>query len=307
MRLSPRVSVVIPHLNEPGDLRRCLRALAAQRVDGIPFEIIVVDNGSAELPVAVCAAVPGVRLESEAIPGPGPARNRGASVAQAELLAFIDADCIAEPGWIRSIVEFMDQNPRVDFVGGDIRILLADPERMTAIEAYESVYSYRAKRYVEQHGFAATGNMAVRAEVFRAVGPFGGISSMEDTEWGQKATAKGYKIAYVADAMVRTASCKSFAELTRRWDRHIAHEFRQIKHGGMSLVKWVATSGIIAASPGGEIIRILRSDRVSGLRDKCLALACLTRVRLYRARRMLGLAFHDNTALMVGSWNRENS
>ena len=307
MPLSPRVSVIIPHLNEPGDLRRCLRSLAAQRIDGIPFEIIVVDNGSTELPAAVCAAVPGVRLESESVPGPGPARNRGASVAQARLLAFIDADCVADPGWVLSIVEFMDRNPSVAFIGGDIRILLADPQRMTSIEAYESIYSYRAQRYVEHNGFAATGNMAVRAEVFRAVGPFGGISSMEDTEWGQRATGQGFKIAYLPDARVRTASCKSFAELTRRWDRHVAHEFRQINHDRAGLIKWVMSSGIIAASPVGEIVRILRSDRVSGLWDRCLALACLTRVRLYRARRMLGLAFHDNTATMVGTWNRENS
>mgnify|MGYP002529872914 CR=1 FL=1 len=91
MSSHPRLSIVIPHLNEPDSLQRCLAALNAQRNPNIPFEIIVVDNGSRIPPRAACAAVPGVRLERESIPGPGPARNRGAAVANADLLAFIDA------------------------------------------------------------------------------------------------------------------------------------------------------------------------------------------------------------------------
>lgn len=301
----PRLSIIIPHLNEPGDLRRCLDSLEAQKEDGIPFEIIVVDNGSSEPPETVCAAFPGVRLEHEPVPGPGPARNRGVLAARAELLAFIDADCAAQAGWVRAIVDFFGHNPRVGFIGGDIRVRPGDPARPTAIEAYEHIYSYRTRFYVERYGFAATGNMAVRAEVFRAVGPFGGIATMEDTEWGQRATAQGHHIAYLPKARVYTASCRSFAELTRRWDRHIAHEFRQILHRPGGMLRWIALGVTIAASPLGEIPRIMRSDRVSGLRDRGLALACLTRVRLYRARRMLGLAFRDNAAAMVGAWNRE--
>ncbi|XJN85291.1 glycosyltransferase family 2 protein [Mesorhizobium terrae] len=46
MSSHPRLSIVIPHLNEPDSLQRCLAALNAQRNPNIPFEIIVVDNGS---------------------------------------------------------------------------------------------------------------------------------------------------------------------------------------------------------------------------------------------------------------------
>lgn len=300
-----RLSVVIPHLNEPRDLARCLDALAAQRADGVAFEIIVVDNGSREPPRAVCAAFPGVRLEIEPVPGPGPARNRGAAVAAAPLLAFIDADCIAEPGWVRAIAGFMDANPAVDFAGGDIRVLSQDAGRLTAVEAYESIYSYRARLYVERHGFAATGNMAVRAAVFRAVGPFGGIASMEDTEWGQRATAAGYRIGYIEEARVRTPSCGSFPELARRWDRHVAHEFRQLGGRPLRTLTWAAGSLAVAVSPAAEIVRILKSDRLSGARNRWLALTCLARVRLYRAWRMLTLAFGQDAGRLTAGWNRQ--
>ena len=69
-----RFSVVIPHLNQPDFLDRCLASLA----DGSrrPDEVIVVDNGSDALPQAICDAW-GALLLTEADPGPGPARNCG--------------------------------------------------------------------------------------------------------------------------------------------------------------------------------------------------------------------------------------
>ncbi len=298
--------MIIPHLNEPEDLRRCLAALDEQRIDGIPFEIIVVDNGSRELPAALCASFKGVRLERELTPGPGPARNRGVEVARGELLAFIDADCFAQPGWVASIVGYMASHPHISFLGGDIRIAPADPAALTAIEAYESVYSYRMQSYVEREGFAASGNMAVRRHVFRLVGGFGGISSMEDTEWGKRATRMGYRIAYLPQARVVTPSCRSFAELARRWDRHVAHEYRNLDDKPVSRMRWLLRSAVMAASPVGEVLRVLRSDRVRGLRQRWLAFTVVARVRLYRARRMIELLLRDNTTGMLDMWNRES-
>lgn len=306
MGTEPAVSVVIPHLNEPADLRRCLKALVGQRETDFPVEIIVVDNGSASLPADVCAEFEAVRLEVELEPGPGPARNRGAAVARAAVIAFIDADCIASPGWARALVAALQDRPDVSFVGGDIRVLVGCAERLTSEEAYESVFSYRNQVYVERHGFSATGNMAVRAEVFRRVGPFGGIGSMEDTEWGRRATALGHRCAFVGDAIVHTPPCRSFAELARRWDRHVAHEFGQVGSHPSALLVWAVRSAAVAGSPVLETITVARSDRIAGLRNRLLALACMTRVRLYRARKMLALLVRDNTATTVHAWNREN-
>src|SRR5262245_42383038 len=107
----PRLSVVIPHLNEADNLRRCLRSLVADRAGDLPFEIIVVDNGSRESPQARCADFVGVRFALEAEPGPGPARNLGARLARSDIIAFIDADCVVEPGWAHAIMERMTEDP----------------------------------------------------------------------------------------------------------------------------------------------------------------------------------------------------
>ncbi|MCV9967054.1 glycosyltransferase family 2 protein [Pararhizobium sp. BT-229] len=307
MNVPFQLSVIVPHLNEPEDLRRCLRSLNAQRESGISFEIIVVDNGSKEMPKAACSDVPDLRLEREMVPGPGPARNLGASVARAEVLAFIDSDCIAQPGWAHAIVALMTERPDIDLVGGDIGVLMVDPRRPSAIEAYESIYSYRARDYVERYGFAATGNMAVRAQVFRTVGPFGGIGTMEDTEWGQRATAQGKRIAFLPEARVLTPSCKTFAELACRWDRHVAHEFRKVSGSRTAMLGWLAGCTAVVVSPLAESFRILRTDRISGARNRLLALVCLTRIRLHRAWRMLDLALHGDAGRFVERWNREGA
>lgn len=301
------LSVIIPHLNEPDNLRRCLRSLDMQRSADLDFEIVIVDNGSAELPCDVCKEFPNVRLEREPIPGPGPARNHGARVARGRFLAFIDADCVAQPGWARSIVDALTQRPDIDFAGGDIGILMSDPQRPTAVEAYESIYAYRARLYIEKHNYAATGNMAVRVGVFGAVGPFGGISTMEDTEWGQRATRLGYRSAFLPDAKVLTPSCKSFPELATRWDRHIAHEFRRYGDSPAGMLRWLAYCAAMALSPAGEIVTILRSDRVSGLRSRWLAFVCVTRVRLFRFRKMMELVYRRNALAIVSTWNRKSS
>jgi cellulose synthase/poly-beta-1,6-N-acetylglucosamine synthase-like glycosyltransferase len=64
----PAISVVIPHLGQPELLRLCLRSLAEQQ-DAPPFEVLVVDNGSAELPEEICVAF-GARLLTGARPRP---------------------------------------------------------------------------------------------------------------------------------------------------------------------------------------------------------------------------------------------
>lgn len=302
-----QLSVIVPHLNEPNDLRQCLLSLNAQRADGIPFEIIVVDNGSTEMPVAACRDIPDLRLEREIVPGPGPARNHGASLARADILAFIDCDCIAQPGWVKEIVKAMETRPDIGLLGGDIAVLVSDPHYPSAIESYENIYAYRARAYVEQYGFAATGNMAVRKRVFQSVGPFGGISTMEDTEWGQRATGMGHRILFLPDAKVLTPSCKTFADLARRWDRHVAHAFRKVSgHPGATL-RWLVNAAVIAGSPLAETLRIVTTDRVSGVRNRILALACLTRIRAHRARRMFGLVFYGDAGRFIENWNREGS
>jgi glycosyltransferase involved in cell wall biosynthesis len=299
----PRLSVVVPTYNDHEALEGVLAALAAQAGEA-SFEVVVVDNGSEALPTEVCARFPGVRLLAEATPGPGPARNRGAAAARGDIVAFVDADCRPDPGWIRAIAEaFAD--PSTEIIGGDVRIAPADPRRMTVVEAYESVFGYRIRLYIERDRYTGTGNMAVRREIFEAVGPFAGIGVAEDMDWGRRATALGYRHAYVPEMRVRTPARRDFAELARKWDRHIAHFYEENRARPAARLRWLGRAALVALSPLGEAVRIARSDRLEGAGNRARALLGVTRLRLYRAGRMLGLALRDDPARLAGGWRKE--
>ncbi|HEX9857170.1 MAG TPA: glycosyltransferase [Paracoccaceae bacterium] len=301
MTEAPALTIIIPHLDAPQALARCLAALADQRGDGVAFEIVVVDNGSARLPAAECAAHPFVRLIGEPTPGPGPARNTGAGLARADLLAFIDCDCIAQPGWVAAIAGHFGAHPETGVIGGDVRIERADPQRLTAIEAYESVYGYRFQLYIERHHYSGAGNMAVRRAIFERVGGFGGIRIAEDMDWGRRATALGVRIDYVPQMRITTAARDDFRQLTRKWDRHIGHDFETVSGIGGRL-RWGLRALALAVSPLVEIARLLRSDRISGRRERGLAFLCLARIRLYRSRRMLSLLLGGDGRAMSDAW-----
>lgn len=299
--MNAKISVVIPHLNQPEMLARCLASLR----DGTrqPDEILVVDNGSATPPMAVCDAFPGVRLLAEPTPGPGPARNHGVAASQGDILAFIDADCIAGPDWLDVAMREM-ADPSALILGGDVRIACGDPARLTMLEAYESIYAYRMDRYIAREGFTGTGNLVVRRGVILDVGPFAGLSVAEDRDWGQRATARGYSIRYVAAMRVYHPARPDFASLRQKWDRHTAHDFIAAKGRAGGRLRFAAKTLAMGASPLAEVPRILLSDRVSGPRNRLLAWAGLARTRLYRMKVMLWLLSGGDPARLSDAWNR---
>jgi GT2 family glycosyltransferase len=302
MSETKRISVVIPHLNQPDFLNRCLTSLR----DGTrqPDEVFVVDNGSAALPHNICDRFEGVTLLSEATPGPGPARNCGVAASTGDILAFIDADCLAHPDWLATIEATLTSDPRAEILGGDVRIAYNDPDQLTVLEAYESIYAYRMDRYIAREGFTGTGNLAMHRRVMQAVGPFGGLDVAEDRDWGQRATRAGHDLRYVPAMKVYHPARQSFAELALKWDRHSAHDYALYRARPLGRLKWLARTAAMCVSPFVESLRILRSDRISGVRARLLAMAGLIRIRLYRTWIMLRLLISDDPGALTGKWNR---
>ncbi len=293
------ISVIIPHLNQPDALEACLLSLEAQTLDRNLFEIIVVDNGSRALPVEVVERHSGVRLLQEGRPGPGPARNTGVAASRGEILAFIDADCRADPNWLRSIQTTLASSPPGTVLGGDVRIWRSGKE-LNAIEAYESVFAYRFKLYIEKHGYAGTGNLAVFRRDFDVAGPFGGIEVAEDMEWGKRARAAGFRFRYVPEMVVFHPARGSIEELCAKWDRHILHHWRMSEGKPAWRLRWIARALMVLASPLAGVVTVLTSDRIEGFAARRRAIAVMTTIRARRAAMMLSLLRGDRAVV----WNR---
>jgi glycosyltransferase involved in cell wall biosynthesis len=294
------ISVIIPHLNQAEALDACLESLRAQTLDARSFEIIVVDNGSRTLPTEVVERHAGVRLLQERRPGPGPARNTGVAAARGEILAFIDADCRADPNWLASVAATLASSEPLTILGGDVRIWRSGDERLRGLEAYESVFAYRFKLYIEKHGYAGTGNLAMRRSDFEAVGPFDGIEVAEDMEWGRRARALGRRFRYVPDMIVFHPARTTLAELYAKWDRQIQHYWRMAEGRPGWRWRWIARALLVLVSPLAGAITVMKSDRISGLDARWKAIVVMSAVRAHRARTMLSLLGGERPL----AWNR---
>ena len=293
------ICVVIPHLNQEQDLARCLASIWRGRRK--PDQVIVVDNGSARLPQDICAAYPNMTLLRQPMKGPGHARNLGVLHSRCEVIAFIDADCIADDGWLSAAEKALRDTPKM-ILGGDVKIGAVRPDRLTAIEAYESVFAYRMDRYIAQSGFTGTGNLVLRQELFRQIGLFKGIDVAEDREWGQRATALGHEIRFVSDMIVFHPGRKSLSALRRKWDRHLAHDMAQCI-GFADRLRWGAKALSMFASPLFALPRILVSDRLEHGRDRIGAFGVLVFIRVYRGLRMIQLLLGLKPYRLLRRWN----
>jgi GT2 family glycosyltransferase len=303
---APEIGIIVPHLNQPDRLERLLASLFAQDFDMGRAEVVVVDNGSREMPEAVAAGFPGVRLVRAAeVPGPGPARNRGAALTRAPILAFTDSDCEVDPGWAGAILARFAADPALAVLGGDVRVRAEDPARPGAAEAYEMVYAFPQRLYVEKRGFSATSNMAVRRAVFEAVGPFAGIEIAEDTDWGQRATALGYRPVYAPEMVVHHPARRTLGEIFTKWNRNVSHHYAAFARGPAGKAKWIARAGAMVLSPVGEIPRLLTTGRLSGPAMRARAFGALVAIRLYRAGRMLAVMVRSDVRTASLQWNRQ--
>ena len=298
------ISIVIPHLNQPEFLQRCLGTLAVQ-IRRLPdTEVIVVDNGSSQSPAEICAMFGFATLMHEAEAGPGPARNAGVARSTGDIIAFIDADCIADGDWLDVLNQHFLAQRDAAIAGGDVKILLGEAGRATGLEAYESVFGYRQADYIEKMGFSATLNMAVRRRVFETVGRVAGIAVAEDREWGQRATAMGFRIRYLPEMIVHHPARSSFAQLCRKWDRHVSHDFSGRAPGIAGLAGWMALALAVGASGLVDIRKVIASRRIATPRERSMAAVMLLRIRLYRMWRMLTL-LRPGRAADSGRWNRQ--
>lgn len=111
------LSVVIPTLNEEGNLPICLQHLNPQLTSG--DEVIVVDGGSSDSTVQIANQHGCNTLIAEGS-SIGMARNIGTEHATKGVIVSTDADSIPPRGWIQRIKWHFDNDPELTVLWGNI-------------------------------------------------------------------------------------------------------------------------------------------------------------------------------------------
>jgi glycosyltransferase involved in cell wall biosynthesis len=188
--MSVELSIIVPTLNRPRELRLCLEGLAAQTADRDCFEVVIVDDGS-ELDIEAVAKEFGdrldVRFERRAHAGLAAARNHGIRVARGPLLALYDDDLRPEPGLVDYCLEFHRTNP----AGGDCALLrfLRGPEIRSAFSRWAFGRIYGFPRESGWHGWEHFwgGTVTCKRELFTRASFDPEYLSVEDAEFAARA------------------------------------------------------------------------------------------------------------------------
>jgi len=168
----PVASIVVPTHARPARLARLLESLAGQSVPPERVEIVIVDDGSPADARPDGTALPGnARLLRQRQQGPATARNAGASVAGGAMLAFIDDDCVAEPGWLEALLKAHAERP-LDLLGGTTLNGLPDNLFSDVAESLLGFFDADERRAGRPLGFVASNNIACAREAFTRMGGF---------------------------------------------------------------------------------------------------------------------------------------
>ena len=134
----PVLSIIIPTLDCADSLARTLAALAA--TGDAPFEVVVVDGGSADRTREVATAAGARVLDAEG--GRGAQLAAGAGTAQGDGLLFLHADTVPGPGWSEAAARFtadLGNRRRAAY----FRFALGDPA--PAARRLERMVAWRAR------------------------------------------------------------------------------------------------------------------------------------------------------------------
>jgi glycosyltransferase involved in cell wall biosynthesis len=186
-----KVSAVICSYNRARFIISAVESIFGQDFDRNRYEVIVVDNNSTDNTVALLEqykkAHPDYNFSYyvEYNQGVAYTRTRCAAEAKGEIIAYLDDDSMAKPGWLSKTVSFFDAHPEVYSTGGKIT-----PVFLTGIPDWYSKYFFglvgnfdqgpKEKRLTGAR-YPCGANMAFRKKVFEEIGYF-------NTELGRKGT-----------------------------------------------------------------------------------------------------------------------
>lgn len=301
--MTPDVSIVIVTWNGRQYLDACLRAVAAQ--EDVVAETILVDNASSDGTVEfVRELFPWVRIV--ALPGNAGfagGNNAGVREARGRIVAFLNNDTVADPGWLRALVGGLD--PAAGFALATSRVVyMHDPSVVDS--AGDGML--RAGGAFKRHHGGPSSAVATSQEVFGMCGAACAISraawdelggfdesffvSHEDVDLSYRARLLGYRCRYVAESIVRHHGSVTIGRASRLAVFHGQRnlEWAYVKNTPGALL-WTTLPEHVLYVLAAAVYFARTGRFVDFLRGKAAALAGMPRVlrerrRVQRARRV---------------------
>lgn len=226
----PAVSIIIPTYNRAATLMECLRALDGQGDSGVPFEVIVVDDGSTDDTLATIERTRNdfrldLRVLRQRNQGPGVARNHGVEAARADLILFLGDDIVVESGHLAAMIRaYSDHNIGARGVLGHVRYradCISTPFGRWLDRESPVQFDYRGLQPGMLLGFQHfyTANLLLPRDMIRRAGGFKPAfqsAAYEDTELGYRLAQGGLRLVYCPDASALHVHAVTFGQTRAR-------------------------------------------------------------------------------------------
>lgn len=226
----PLVSILVLNYNGKEYLSECLQSLF--QITYPSYEVIVIDNGSSDGSVEyVKENFPKANtLALDKNYGFSEANNRGAAIAEGDLLVFLNNDTAVEKEWLTELVKGLQFDPKIAICGSKV-VFYSDPRiidfaggLMSPIGAGINVGfsdsdgpAYNSFKYTS-HAYGAS--MLMRKDVFQQLGGFDSdyFAYHEELDLCWRCWLQGYKVYYIPSSVVRhKRSVTSLSE--KNWKR----------------------------------------------------------------------------------------
>ena len=238
--LTPPVSVIVPAHNEQQNIRQCIMAILQQNYPDDLYEIIVVDDHSADNTYPILLNIrklyPKVQilktqynLQTHPTGSKKLALTTGIAHASHELLLFTDADCRPPRQWIQSTVSCFDEH--TGFVSGFSPLVHPGHSLFGKLIEFDSLAAatYAAGGISRNFPITCTGrNLAYRKSAFNQVSGFTdimkSISGDDDLLMHLISQRTNWKLKYniSPDSVVPSIQAKTLRQLITQKQRHIS-------------------------------------------------------------------------------------
>lgn len=177
------VSVIVPARNEAGNIISCIQSILGQDYPPKLFELLVVDDHSEDNTVGLVRSLsdPRIRLLQAHAGNSGKkkALNLGIQEARGTLIVTTDADCVAPPGWLTSVVAvYESENPA--FIASPV-VFSQDHsplERFQALDFLGTMILTGVGIHKSWFYLANGANLAFPKKIFLSVGGYEGIDRL---------------------------------------------------------------------------------------------------------------------------------
>lgn len=244
----PSVSIIIPVYNQLELTLACLESLVKQ-ADGIPFEVIVIDDHSVPETFNALSNVRFLRLyRNELNQGFVLNCNRGAAEAKGHYLVFLNNDTVVTKGWLKALQDVFTLKPDAGLVGA--KLLFPDGRLQEAgnlLWSDGSAWNFgRGENpdqpefnYLRRADYCSGACIMIKRDVFNSVGGFDPLycpAYYEDADLGLKVRAAGFQVYYQPECQIihyeGMSSGKSTASGVKR---------HQVTNQEKFLAKWETT------------------------------------------------------------------